>query len=283
MKFNKIAIIGVGLIGGSVGLAAKKFKIARTVCGVGRRLATLKIAKHRGAVDTITLDLAEGLKGADLAILATPISLMPVYANQIASNPGMAKNGLIITDVGSTKHFIVSELERILPKGIHFVGAHPFAGSQKAGAANASRDLLRYARVFLTPTDKTNKAALSITKKFWEAVGCNVFVVSTKAHDRIVAQISHMPHIAAAALVNSTDTALLPFASTGFFDTTRIASADPLIWRDICLSNTGNILNSIRRLQRSLAVLSKAIRDKDVRVLMKELQKAKQKREGINT
>jgi prephenate dehydrogenase len=280
-KFNKITIIGVGLIGGSIGLAVKKHKLAKVVCGVGRRQASLKNAKRIGAVDIATLDLALGVKDADLIVIATPISLIPQYALKIAVLSDWAKKQTIITDAGSTKEFVVSKLENILPKTAHFVGSHPFAGSEKTGALNASADLLKGALVFVTPSKKTNKAALNKVKRFWQAIGAKVVVMSAKKHDELIARISHMPHVLSAALVNSVSAKDAVFASTGFRDTTRIAKGDTVMWRDICLSNPDNILNSIDVFKKDLDLLAKAIKTKNVNLLMQQLESAKKKREAI--
>jgi prephenate dehydrogenase len=279
--FNKITIIGVGLIGGSIGLAVKKRHLADVVCGVGRRVSSLKMAKAKGAVDIATLDLETSIKGADLVIIATPISLIPQYALKIVTLSHMMRKGLIITDVGSTKAFIVSKLEAILPKWIHFVGGHPFAGSEKNGVVNSSADLFVGAKTFLTPTRKTDKSALANLRRFWMAIGSEVVIISPKKHDKLVAALSHGPHITAAALVNSIDKKDIKFASMGFLDTTRIAAGDPLMWRDICLSNPDNIVKAIKKLEKKLTALSKAIRDKDTKVLMQHLEAAKEDREKI--
>jgi prephenate dehydrogenase len=280
-RFNKITIIGVGLIGGSIGLAIKKRKLAKVVCGVGRRLSSLRRARAKGAVDTITLYLGTGIKDADIVIIATPISLIPQYALRIAGLCWMAKKDLIVTDVGSTKDFIVSRLQGILPPGLHFVGSHPFAGSEKSGAASASADLLREAKVFLTPTRRTDKTTLNKVRRFWQALGSHVILMSPKKHDELVGVISHLPHILAAALVNSASARDASFASTGFLDTTRIAAGDPLMWRDICLSNSKNILKAIHNFKKDLTAIEKAIEKKDIKTLMQQLEAAKKKREAL--
>ena len=281
MKFNKITIIGVGLIGGSIGLAIKKRKLAKVVCGVGRRLSSLKNAKRAGAVDVAALDLETGIKGADLIIIATPISLISQYALKIAALSDWAKKETIVTDTGSTKEFVVNKLENILPKTTHFVGSHPFAGSEKRGVLNASADLLKGALVFVTPTNKTNKIALNKINNFWKALGAKVITIQAKKHDELVADISHVPHVIAAALAGAVDTKDAKFGSTGFRDTTRIAKGDPMMWRDICLSNSGNLLKSISGFKKSLGMFEKAVKSKNVKLLMQLLESAKKKREII--
>lgn len=280
--FNKITIIGVGLIGGSIGLAVKKRKLAKVVCGVGRRASSLKNARRRGAVDTVTLDLREGIKGADLIIIATPISLIAEYLLRIAGLSGIAKKGLVITDAGSTKGFVVSKAGQILPKWMHFVGGHPFAGSERSGVKNASAELFCGANVFLTPVKNTNITALRKIRAFWCAVGSEAVIISPRKHDELVAAVSHLPHIAAAALVNSVAAKDAGFASSGFCGTTRVAAGDPLMWRDICLSNKNNILRSVEKFKKRLDVLAKAIKKEDVRNLMQQFESAKKKRERLN-
>jgi len=279
--FNKITIIGVGLIGGSIGLAVKKHKLAKVVCGVGRRKSSLKNAKRLGAVDIATLDLALGVKDADLIIIATPISLIPQYALKIAVLSDWAKKETIITDAGSTKEFVVSKLENILPETAHFVGSHPFAGSEKTGVSNASAKFLKGALVFVTPSNKTNRLALSKVKKFWQAIGAKVVVMPAKRHDELVGRISHMPHVLSAALANSVNAKDAAFASAGFRDTTRIAKGDPVMWRDICLSNPDNILDAINVFKKDLDLIAKAIKTKNVNLLMQQFESAKKKREKI--
>ena len=280
--FNKITIIGVGLIGGSIGLAVKKRGLAKVVCGVGRRISSLKTAKKRGAVDTITLNLAEGLKDADLIIIATPINLVPYYAASIAAMPEAVKKDLIITDVGSTKDFIVSSVEKILPKALHFVGCHPFAGSEKNGAVYSSADLFCGAKTFLTPAKNTDKAAVDKLKRFWQALGSITVIISPEKHDKLVSAMSHMPHVLAAALVNSISSRDVVFASSGFCDTTRIAAGEPLLWRDVCLSNSVNILKSINKFKSRLDIFLKAMQTKNGRLLLKQFEAAKKKREKLN-
>lgn len=280
-KFSKITIIGVGLIGGSIGLAVKKRKLAKVVCGVGRRLSSLNNAKRLGAVDVATLDLEAGVKDADLIIIATPISLISQYALKIAVLSDWAKKETIITDAGSTKEFIVNKLENILPKTTHFVGSHPFAGSEKVSVLNASADLLKGSLVFVTPTNKTNKNALNKVNNFWEALGAKVVMISAKKHDKLVADISHMPHIVASALVSAVNAGDARFGSTGFRDTTRIAAGDALLWRDICLSNSANLLGSITVFKKNLSMFEGALKSKNVKLLMQLLESAKKKREAI--
>ena len=276
--FDKITIIGVGLIGGSIGLAVKKCALAKTVCGVGRHMSSLKNAKVRGVIDFATLDLEVGIKDADLVVVATPISSIIQYITRIARISSNAKKDLIVTDTGSKKALIVQEAERILPREINFIGGHPFSGSEKTGVDNASADLFNGTRTFLTPTKKTGKIQLDKIIRFWEALGSSVIIISPKKHDELVAQISHLPHILATALVNSTSYREIAFGSSGFSDTTRIAAGDPVMWRDICLSNSDNISRSVEKLQKNLIVLSKALKNKNVKLLMSEFEKAKRKR-----
>lgn len=277
--FNKITIIGVGLIGGSIGLAIKRRRLAKVVCGVGRRVCSLNNAKRAGAIDVATLDLEPGVKDADLIIIATPVSMIIPYIRQIKKlhKAGIAKKGLIVTDVGSTKSQIAEQAQRILHGGISFIPGHPFAGSEKSKVQNASADLFEGAAAFLTPIGAAGKAALRRVSALWRSLGSRVIMLSPQEHDELVAQVSHLPHILATALVNATSKKQAVLSSTGFKDTTRIAAGDPAMWRDICLSNSKEIAKAIERFKKNLDTLAKAIKEEDVRFLMQELQKAKRK------
>lgn len=280
MIFRRIAIIGVGLIGGSIGEAVKKKCLAGSVVGIGRRASSIDEALRRGAIDKGTLDPESGVRGADLVIIATPIGLMPEIVKRMR---GSLRKGCIVTDVGSTKSEIVRSLERLMPKGTSFVGSHPLAGSEKRGIAFAQEDLLRGSIVIMTKTKKTNKAALRKLSVFWKALGVGRVVIKSPAdHDRIVAEISHLPHIAASALMNSASERSLEFASTGFKDTTRIAASDPAIWRDICVTNKKEIIRALGRYERNIARLKKLIKSGSSARLRREFERSKARREKLS-
>jgi len=278
-KFNKVAIIGVGLIGGSIGLALKKRGLARLVVGVGRRRSSLKKAEKRGAIDWGTLSLESGVRGADLVILATPVLKIIDFGKRL---PKLVAPGTIITDVGSTKAEVVRILERSLPKGVHFVGGHPMAGSEHRGVEFAQKDLFRGTLTFITKTKNTNSAALRTISSLWRTLGAKVEILSPAKHDKIVANISHLVHIAACELVNSAK-GDLKYASSGFADTTRIASSDPGLWRDILLTNKNQIAGSLDKYISSLQRIKRAVRRSDAKMIMRDLRAVKEIRDTLKS
>lgn len=279
MRFRKAAIIGVGLIGGSLGLAIKERGLAEVVTGVGRRKSSIRRAFACGAIDEATTDPLRGTKGADLVVIATPVSSIPAIAHLISMN---LTEGALLTDVGSTKGQIVTEIEKCLPKKVFFVGSHPLAGSEKRGVDFAVKDLFNDSMVVITKTKKTDKKALKTIGEFWKAVGASRVVVKSPAqHDRIVAQISHLPHIVATALIRAVTSQSLEFASTGFKDTTRIAASDPDIWKDICMANKREILKFLDSYERSLGRIKNFIRDGKSYQLQREFAKSKSVREKL--
>jgi len=278
--FKKVAILGVGLIGGSIGEAIKKKRLAATVIGIGHRASSIAEAHKRGAIDKGTLDAVKGVAGADLVIIATPVCLIPAAARRISRS---LKKGCVVTDVGSTKAEIVRSLERILPKGVDFVGSHPLAGSEKRGISFAQDDLLKGSVVIMTKTKKTKASSLNRLSRFWRSLGVErVAIRSPEDHDRIVAEISHLPHIAAAALVNTANEKSLEFASSGFKDTTRIAASDPAIWRDICVTNRKQIVKALERYEKNIATLKKLIKGGSAARLKKEFERSKKRREKLS-
>lgn len=264
------------MIGGSMGLAIKKKRLAREVVGVGHRRSSINKALKLKTIDSGTLDPVKGVKGADIVVLATPILLMESMVRRIAP---YLKKGCIITDVGSSKAVITKKIETLLPKGVSFVGAHPMAGSEKRGVEIARTDLFRNSICILTRTGRTRPASLGAVRRLWASIGARVVILSPKTHDAIVSGISHLPHMVMFALASGVDKKSVRFASTGFKDSTRIASSDPYIWKDIAVSNKGEILRSINRFKGSLTRLEKAIRRQDGAALVKFFKTAKEKRE----
>jgi len=278
VEFGRVTIVGVGLIGGSIGLGLKERGLAQEVVGVGRRKSSLKKAVGRGAVDTTTLDLAEGCQRAEIVILAVRVSLIAEMARR--AMPHLAA-GTIITDVASTKAAIVKDIERILREDVYFMGGHPLAGSEKRGVEFARSDLFEGARTILTPTRRTSDAALKKISTFWRSLGAKVSLLSPEDHDHILASISHLPHLVAMALVGSVPEEALSYAGSGFKDTTRIAASDPEIWRDIFLSNKEEVLKALKRFQQELEQKEKCLKDADEEGLLRGLKEAREKREGL--
>jgi len=277
-QFDKIAIIGVGLIGGSIGLAVKKRKLAGEVVGVFRRRSTLKKALKHKAVDRGTMSVREGVFDADLIILATPVRSIAAAASQTVK---YAKHGAIITDVGSTKGLIVNRIEDMLSKNrsLNFIGSHPMAGSEKNSVEFARHDLLENAPCIVTRTGKTNAGSLEKIISFWKALGTKVRVMSPAEHDRGASLISHLPHIVAFALAGAVPSKDLALAAEGFKDTTRVASSDPVLWSDIFLTNKSQIMKACKVFEKYYGDILKAVAKGDYKTTVKLLKYAKSKRD----
>ena len=269
--FNKVAIIGTGLIGGSLGLAIKKNKLAREVVGVSQHKNSLKRALKMKAIDRGSLSL-DIIKGADLLILATPVNKIIYFRKKIAK---FVDKDCIVTDVGSTKQEIVVSLDNVF---LNFVGGHPLAGSEKRGIANSNAGIFKGSLCILTPTGKTSRFGLAKIKKLWAKVGARIVFMSPKEHDRILSLTSHLPHVVAFSLINSVPLEALKLASGGLKDTTRVAASDALLWKDIFLSNKENVLKSINLFQDNLLKIKGAIRKGDEKSLINILNQAREKR-----
>ncbi len=246
--FKKVTLAGVGLLGGSLGLNLKMNGLAREVVGYVRRVGSIEECSRVGAVTLATLSVEEAFTDAELVVFCVPVSQIPILAR--ASLPFL-KAGTIVTDVGSTKRELVSELETIFqPAGVHFVGSHPMAGSEKTGPINAYLDLFRNTICLLTPTERTSPEALRRVEELWEKVGCRTIRLSPADHDELVCRASHLPHLIATALVehvlgkNNSDVQAQICAS-GFRDTTRVASGSPDMWRDIVLTNRKQVISEL--------------------------------------
>jgi prephenate dehydrogenase len=276
--FDNVAIIGVGLLGGSLGLALREGRLARRVVGVGHRQESIDKAVAMGAVDEATLDPGAGVEGADLVVLCTAVRLIPVMAADVASR---LKPGCIVTDVGSTKSFIVSELERILGGRARFVGSHPIAGSEKRGVDAARADLFRGAVCVVTPGERTDDDASNRVASLWHAVGAKVVTLGPAEHDAILARTSHLPHIIATLLVLMLQRGDQGFAGPGFRDTTRIASGDPDIWLDIVSTNHAAILDALNFFSTRIDDLRRAISHGDANRIRDILAQAKAQRDRM--
>jgi prephenate dehydrogenase len=275
MEFKRLSILGVGLLGGSIGLAVKNLTSGGEVIGYGHRPATLDAAVQSGAIDRGTTSAAEAVNDADLVILCTPVGLFRPLLQEIA---GSLKAGAIVTDVGSTKRSVVALAGELLPAGVHFVGSHPMAGSEKRGVAFARADLFTGALCILTPTDRTNPGALAKVENFWSALGMRTKRLSPNDHDRLVSDISHLPHALAASLVAMQSDEALELAGKGFQDTTRVAAGDAGLWRDILLDNADCVKSSIARLRVQLDELEERLDPKQGQALFDWLQSAADKR-----
>jgi prephenate dehydrogenase len=249
MRLNRVSILGVGLLGGSIGMALRSRLSSCKVIGYGHRPSTLQKAIEFGAIDEAYDSAAQAVRDADLIILCTPVGLLGEMLRQIG--PSLTA-GAVVTDVGSTKRSVVAAGENLLPAGTHFVGSHPMAGSEKRGVEFARTDLFENATCILTPTERTDAAALAGVEEFWRLLGMQTTRLSPEEHDRLLADVSHLPHAVAAALVAMQEDAGLPLAGKGFLDATRIAGGDGGLWRDILQDNADNMRASLGRLRGEL-------------------------------
>ena len=265
----KLAVIGVGLIGGSFALALKQAKSVSHVIGVGRNAANLKLARERGIIDTIAPDPAAAARDADLVLVATPVAQFPAVFSALAESKAL------ITDGGSTKRDVIAAACKALGKKIgQFVPAHPIAGAEKSGAAAASAELYRGKRVVITPLPQNRRPAVEQVESAWKACGAKVSRMDPEEHDAVLATVSHLPHVLAYALVHgvakrNNSEQLFSFAAGGFRDFTRIASSHPEMWRDICLANRDRVLQELKSYANELGTIRKLIQKGDAAALEK--------------
>ncbi|HZL13530.1 MAG TPA: prephenate dehydrogenase/arogenate dehydrogenase family protein [Verrucomicrobiae bacterium] len=282
MQFRKITIIGVGLLGGSLGLAARKNRVAGEIAGFVRREKNLRDCEKFGATDFATTDLLAAVSNSDLIILCTPLAQMAALANQFL--PAL-KLGTIVTDVGSVKADVVRELEALVEKsGAHFVGGHPMAGAEKTGVAAARENLFENAVCVLTPTKKSNTTAVRKLEQFWKSLGARVLKMPPAQHDLFVSRTSHLPHVVAATLANLILHPANPkmqsqLCANGFRDTTRIASGSPEMWRDIALANRKNLAKSLDDFISELQKFQRALKNADAKAISKFFETAKSRRD----
>jgi len=276
--WNQVTIIGTGLIGGSLGLAMKRAGLARRVVGVGHRPSTLDQALASGAADETTLDAAEGVRGSDLVVLATAVGLFEPLLRQAADS---LADGAVVIDVGSTKAQVVRTGEALVPAGRAFVGCHPIAGSEKRGIDYADAGLFDGAVCILTPTDATPADALARVTDTWAALGMRVVRLSPAEHDHLLAEVSHLPHVVAAALVQAVRPDAEPLVGSGWRDTTRVAGGDPGLWHDILLTNAGDVAAALARFREALEALQDAVARGDGDRIQHLLADAKARRDRI--
>ncbi len=283
--FGKMTIIGVGLLGASLAKACKERGLVQEITGYGRNRENLEKAKALKIIDHCPADLAEAVNDADLIVLCTPVtSIAPLIQNMIAQ----IRPGTLITDVGSVKEPVVEEVEKLIPEGVFFVGSHPIAGGENSGLEASTADLYQDAKCIVTPTEKTNKEALEKISALWQAVGMKVVRLSAKEHDFVFGAVSHLPHIIVYALMNTLgalktqcDREVIAFSGAGLKDITRIASSDPVMWRDICLSNRNHSLDLIDRFQGKLSEIRNAIEKSDGQALKEEFVAANKYRLNV--
>lgn len=281
---EQLTVIGVGLIGGSFACALREAGAVGTIVGVDSNHENLKKAFELGIVDKIASCAAEGVESADVVFISIPVCSIPSLVHQIVP---FLKPGCIVTDGGSVKASIVRDCEKAMRPHTFFIGGHPIAGTEHSGAAAAFSSLYRGKRCIITPSSSSDNKATQIVTRLWQATGAGVCIMDPEHHDRIFAEISHLPHIVAYALVHAVGTAdvegenVLSYSAGGFRDFTRIASSDPVMWRDIALMNRVALLKSIDGFSASLAELRQKVEKSDAEGMNSFFTLAKEFRDGI--
>ena len=283
--FGKMTVIGIGLLGASLAKACKKRGLVNEIIGYGRNLENLKKAKDLKIIDHCADDFSSAVGDTDLVVLCTPVlTILPLIKNLVSQ----VRPGTLITDVGSVKGPVVHGADKLVTEGIFFVGSHPIAGGEKSGLEASSANLYQGAKCIMTPTEQTNNKALQKISAFWQAVGMKVISLSTEEHDFIFGAVSHLPHIVAYALMNTLGALKTPnnldvteFSGAGLKDITRIASSDPVMWKDICLSNRNYSLDLIDRFQNKLEEIRITIEKGDGQELEKTFIKANKYRLNV--
>ncbi len=298
---NVVAIVGVGLIGGSIGLAMRRRDPDCRVVGIGRRESSLNEALRRGAITEATLDRAEGVAEADVIVVCTPVGRIVEDVCLAAEHCG---DGALITDAGSTKGQIVRQLEQRLPPAARhivsgepaaagsssatrpggvFIGSHPLAGSEKAGPSAARADLFDERVVVITPAAGDRHEDVERLSRFWESLGARVQRMDPETHDAVLACTSHAPHVIAAALAAATPADYLPLTAGGWRDTTRVAAGDPDLWRQILMSNRDHALKSLDEFAKTLSAFQRALATGDQAAIQQLLQAGKTRRDAVGS
>ena len=262
--FERVALIGIGLIGSSLARVLRRDSPGTVIAACARRAETLDAVRRLDIADTATDDPAAAVEGADLVVLATPLSAYVEVARQIA--PAL-KPGAIVTDVGSVKETVLREVGPLVPPGVHFVPGHPVAGTEHSGPESGFADLFRDRWCILTPSPETEPQAVAKIRQLWETAGMKVVTMAADHHDKVLAMTSHLPHLIAYTIVSTaTDleedlkSEVIAFSAGGFRDFTRIAASDPVMWRDIFLRNREAVLEMLQRFNEDLTTLQRAIR-----------------------
>lgn len=275
---RQVAILGLGLIGGSISLAVLRSFTQVKVVGYAHRPSTRKKARQLAVASDVVDDICQCVCDSDLVILATPLC---TFENIFVEIAAALPSGCIVTDVGSTKALPHRWADKKLPGSVHYVGSHPIAGSEQRGVEYARDDLFDQTMCVLTATAKTNRRALQILKRFWSELGCFTKIMTPAGHDRIFANVSHLPHMLAASLINANSSEDLKFAGKGFMDTSRVASGPANIWADVLLTNTKNAIRGIDRVIAELMKLKVVIKSENKAKIEKLLEKARDKRTAL--
>ena len=283
--FGQVTVIGVGLLGGSLAQTCKKHGLADKVVGFGRNRTKLEKAQSLQIIDSCETDLEAAVAKADLVVLCSPVSTMTPLVRKMVP---FLQPGILVTDVGSVKKSLVGEIQALMPESVYFVGSHPIAGGEKSGFEASTPDLFQDEKCILTPTAKTNPAALEKIKELWEQIGMQVITMDVEEHDHIFGAVSHLPHVIAYVLMNTiggistkNHDEIASFSGKGLKDTTRIASSDPVMWRDICLSNKKQVLGLIDKFQGTLQQVRNLIENEDSQLLEQTFETAKKYRMNL--
>lgn len=279
MKIDTLCVIGVGLLGGSLALAARRRRLAGRIVGNDRQPGILQRALERGLVDEATPDLHSAVADAGLVVFCTPVDLI---AEQVVRAAPSCRPGALLTDVGSTKAGIVRAVEGKLPASVCFVGSHPLAGSEKTGPEYSRTDLFDGRLVVVTPTESTDAAALGRVLDFWRALGARVECLAPEEHDRALALTSHLPHLVAAALAGVLPPEWQGLTASGFRDTTRLASGSLELWAPILRSNRAAVLDALDRFGAQLQHFRRALAEQDGALLGRLLLEGKEIRDGLH-
>ncbi len=255
-RFKQMTVLGVGLIGASLAQACKQRQLVETIVGFGRNTGNLKRAQERGIIDSGSVDMKTAVAGSDLIVLCTPVGSL---VDRVREMIPFLQPGCLITDAGSVKGSLVREIDALMPDTVYYVGAHPIAGGEKSGLEAAKPDLLTGAKCIITPTANTRADALKRITGFWAGVGMQTLEMDPDEHDVILGALSHLPHVVAYALMNTVAKVktekhedILSLSGGGLKDITRIASSDPVMWRDICLKNKEPVVKLIDQFQDTL-------------------------------
>jgi cyclohexadieny/prephenate dehydrogenase len=284
-NFDRIALIGFGLIGGSIARAAREQGLATEVVTTARSAASRARVVELGVVDRVVETNAEAVKGADLVILCIPVGACGAVAAEIAPH---LKPGAIVSDVGSVKAAIVKDMAPYLPASVHFVPAHPVAGTENSGPDSGFAELFINRWCILTPPEGTDTDAVEKLRAFWSAIGAKVEIMTPEHHDLVLAITSHLPHLIAYTIVGTADelaqvtsSEVIKFSAGGFRDFTRIAASDPTMWRDVFLANKEAVLEMLGTFNEDLSKLTRAIRRGDGEALFEHFTRTRAIRRGI--
>lgn len=286
--FEKVAIIGVGLIGGSLAMVMRQKNLCAKIMGIGRTRENLQLAKKLGIVDAYTTDALEVISEADLVVIAAPVLKTVQILSKISK---LLKKGAIVMDVGSVKLPIIEAGEAAMPEGVYFVGTHPIAGTEKSGAGAAFPELFINHKCIITPTEDTNREALDKIKRLWQETGAEVITMDAEVHDWVLSATSHLPHIIAFTLVNTVANTIVDagsrkldmtsYSAGGFRDITRIASSSPEMWGEICGANRKYVAEVLETFQKRLDVIKKMVVSNDASGLAKDFERAKKFRDSL--